>query len=334
MAFVKDRIKVGEAELIFSDEQMPLTMDETFVPIKNPDGTWKFLTTDLGKKPYYHKFIGTPENPFEKHEYFGIDFNGHCEEWPSGLWVWSTYKCEDGMLIGFTHRELFSRTDPFFRNYWLIGISVSYDNGDSWKYLGDILSNVANGSHGEKGNMGGCSMLAKDGYFTVYFNEFRKVGSSYISAARMEIDETIAAVREGKLPKSVKKYTGSGVWDTDPIEESGARIVPDIGCHIDSHGKGAFCRTLDRFLLCLMTGGNGKLVMFISEDGEHFGEHIIIDETGVTDLMQPYATFVSTDGDCTDDMREIGREFYIYYPRKSTKNYSYDELYRRKITIE
>ena len=85
----------------------------------------------------------------------------------------------------------------------------------------------------------------------------------------------------------------------------------------------------------MQTGGNGRLIMYISADGEHFDEHIIVD-TNEQRLMQPYSFFVSTDGDCSDDMNIIGKEFYIYYPRKGTGvgyDYDYDEFYRRKVTI-
>lgn len=333
MQEVKNRIHIGDAEFLIADADMPLTMDATFVPLKNPDGSFRFLTTDLGEKPYYHKFYGTPENPFGTHGCFHIDYNGHCDLWPSGLWVMSAYKCEDGMLIGFCHRELLSRTDPFFCNYFLTGLAVSYDNGDNWKYLGDVLSNPFNGSHKEVGNMGGCPLYVHDGYFHIYFNDHTKDGTMWISGARMKIDETIAAVREGKLP-TVFKYSGNGVWATDPIEGTGAPILPDIGFGVDSHGKGAYCKVLDRFLMLVQSGRNGKLVMFLSKDGEHFDEHVIIDEIEQNTFMQPYAFFISTDGDCSDDMNTIGREFYIYYPHKSLTNYPYDEYFRRKITIE
>ena len=57
--------------------------------------------------------------------------------------------------------------------------------------------------------------------------------------------------------------------------------------------------------------------------------------------MQPYSFFLSTDGDCSDDMHEIGKEVYIYYPRKGVLmgnptakyDYGYDDWYRVKVTI-
>lgn len=337
MSNITKRIKIGERELLCSDENMPLTLDGTFVPLKNADGTWNFLTCDLGKKPYFHKFIGTPENVFQKHGYYNMNFNGVCNMWPSGIWPWSAYKCDDGMIFCFCHRELLSRTDPFFCNFFLCGIAVSYDNGENWKYIGDILSTPKNGTNKEVGNMGGIPMYVKDDYIYVYFNDHNAEGTrKIISAARMSLSETIDAVKNEKLP-IVKKYSGNGVWNTDPINETGANILPEIGVQPDSHGKGVYCKPLDRFLMALQTHKEGKLVVYMTQDGEHFDEYFIADETGANDLMQPYSFFISADGDCTDDMREVGKEFYIYFPHKgcsSDKPYTYDEFYRRKITIE
>ena len=153
----------------------------------------------------------------------------------------------------------------------------------------------------------------------------------------MSLEETIAAVREEKLP-TVKKYSGTGRWETEPINEMGASILPIIeGIHNDSHSKGVYIKPLDRFLMTMQTGSVGKLVAYLSQDGEHFDDFIIIDENDEK-LMNPYSFFISTDGDCTDDMRECGKEFYVYFPRKGCgfddKKYPYDEYYRRKITIE
>ncbi len=93
---------------------------------------------------------------------------------------------------------------------------------------------------------------------------------------------------------------------------TGASILPDVGFRPDSHAKGVYCKPLDRYLLTMQTNAEARLILFIS-----------------------------TDGDCTDDMNVIGKEFYIYYPRKGVflgtsldkYDYGYDDLYRVKVTI-
>lgn len=337
MAKVIDRIHIGEPELVRSDADFgAYTLDGSFVPLRNQDGTYKFINTSFCEKPYYHKFIGTAENIFEKSELYEMDCNGYCDYWPAGVWIMSAYKYEDGMLVGFCHRELISRTDPGFGNCFFIGLAVSRDGGDSWKYLGDIASNVLNG--GElMANMGGCPLLVKDGYFYVYFNDFDAAWLPRVTAARMRIDETKACLMEEKLP-TVHKYTGSGIWMTDPMKCTGACILPDVGFHPDAHAKGVYCKALDRYLLTMQSNSESRLILYLSEDCEHFDEHMIIDVGEEGKWMQPYSFFMATDGDCSDDMNVVGGEFYIYYPRKGllendSEGYDHDDLYRRKVTI-
>lgn len=340
MSQVLNRIHISPPELVKSDAELgAYTLDATFVPIRNEDGTFCFINTSLSEKPYFHRFLGTPEDIFQQDLYYEMDYNGYCCDEPSGVWIMSAYKYDDGMLVGFCHRELINRTDPAFGNCFFIGLAVSYDGGKCWKYMGDIVSNVLNGGS-VMANMGGVPLLVKDGCFYVYFNDADRDRVLRISAARMGIEETKACLLEGKLPQ-VRKYTGSGVWKTDPMKCAGANILPDIGFQLDAHAKGVYCKALDRYLLTMQTNAQARLVLFISKDCEHFDEHIILDvaEEGVQ--MQPYSFFVATDGDCSDDMNVVGKEFYIYFPRKGTRirnpkeygDYGYDDLYRRKVTI-
>ena len=340
MSDILDRIHIGEAELVKTDAQLgEFTLDGSFVPLRQNDGTWHFLHTSFSEKPNYHRFVGTAEDIIQGDLLYDMDYNGYCCAEGSGVWIMSAYKYEDGFLVGFCHRELLHHTDPTFGNCFFIGLAVSYDDGGSWKYIGDIVSNVLNGG-AIKANMGGVPLLVKDGYFHVYFNDADRDGVQRISAARMKIDETKACLLEGKLPP-VFKYTGSGMWKTDPMKCAGASILPDVGFLPDAHAKGVYCKALDRYLLTMQTNAEARLLLFISKDCEHFDEHIILDvaEEGVQ--MQPYSFFMATDGDCSDDMNDIGSAFYIYYPRKGTRirdskeygDYGYDDLYRRKVTI-
>ncbi|MBQ4625106.1 MAG: hypothetical protein IJB51_11260 [Clostridia bacterium] len=338
MESVKHRIHIGEPELVRADADFDYTLDAQFVPIKNPDGSWKFLNTSLCEKPYFHKFIGDAENIYQKSELYEMDNNGFLDLWPAGVWVMSAYKFEDGLMAGFCHREMVSRTDPNFGNCFFMGLAVSQDNGESWKYLGDVCSNVLNGGS-FMANMGGCPLLVRDGYFYIYFNDADAQGLYRVSGARMKIDETHDALLAGKLP-TVKKYTGNGMWETDAMRGTGANILPQTGFQPDTHAKGTYCKALDRYMLTTQTNGQGKLLLFLSPDCEHFDEWLVVDDVGEENVfMQPYSFFMSIDGDCSDDMNVIGREFYIYYPHKGLEHgrgygYDHDDLYRRRVTID
>jgi len=341
MSNIFDRIHISPPELVKTDAQLgAFTLDGSFVPLRNPDGTYCFLHTSYSEKPNFHRFVGTPEDLFQNDILYEMDYNGYTHAEPSGVWIMSAYKYPDGMLVGFCHRELVSNTDPAFGNCFFIGLAVSHDDGRSWKYIGDIVSNVLNGGS-FKANMGGVPLLVKDGYFYVYFNDADRDMVQRISAARMKIDETKACLMEEKLPQ-VFKYTGSGIWKTDPMKCTGASILPDVGFRLDAHAKGVYCKALDMYLLTMQTNAEARLILFASKDCEHFDQHIILDTAEEGKEMQPYSFFISTDGDCSDDMNVVGKEFYIYYPRKGTLlgnptakyDYGYDDLYRVKVTID
>ncbi len=335
---VLSRVHLGEPELVRRDEDFDFTLDAPFVPLRNPDGTWRLLHTSFCEEPYYHSFTGTADNIFAESGLYEMDYNGYTSFRGSGVWVMSAYKFPDGMLAGFCHRELLHPTDPGFGNSFFIGLAVSRDGGHLWKYLGDIAGNAVNGRRYYP-NMGGCPLLVRDGWFYVYFNDYDAVGLCRVTAARMRVDETERALREDRLP-AVFKYTGSGVWESDPMQATGARILPDVGFHPDSHAKGVYCRPLERYLLTMQTNAEGRLLLFFSEDCQRFDEFLVLDEAEEGKWMQPYSFFLSADGDCSDDMNEVGGRFYVYYPKKGLLEhlpdafgYDHDDLYRRLITI-
>ncbi len=339
MSSVLDRITIGAPELYRRDGELDFTLDASFVPLRGPDGSWTFLQTTFCEEPYYHAFSGTPENVLETPGLYEMDYNGYTDYRGSGVWVMSAYRYPDGLLAGFCHRELLNHNDPAFGNCFFIGLALSRDNGKSWKYLGDVAGNVLNGKR-YLPNMGGCPLLVRDGWFYVYFNDYDLTGLQRVTAARMRVDETREALLAEKLP-AVFKYTGSGVWATDPMRETGARILPDVGFRPDAHAKGVYCRPLDRYLLTMQTNGEARLLLFFSRDCEHFDEYLVLDEAEEGKWMQPYSFFITADGDSSDDMNEVGSSFYVYYPRKGLLGnekdgvgYDHDDVYRRLITVK
>ncbi len=62
-------------------------------------------------------------------------------------------------------------------------------------------------------------------------------------------------------------------------------------------------------------------------------EQTTIDETDSNNYIQAYSSILRSRR-LANDGHEVGSDFYIYYPRKDwPNNYSYDELYRRRIVI-
>jgi hypothetical protein len=301
---LNERIHISEPELIYTDEQMRYTSDGSCGTVRQPDGKIDFWTTDLGALPYYRHFRGTTEDPFaEELPPFEWDYNGYKDTWPCGLWVQGLYQCDEQLLLGFVHREDIHKTDPEYKNNYHIGFGVSHDAGKHWKYPGDVCGNVAN-YRAKHANMGGVPFFAaKDGYFYFYFNDFDPEGKAHMSCARMPIQDTIEMIRRDELPISlVKKYTGNGIWDTDPMTGTAAPILPTVeGIHFDSHSDSAYCSALDQYLLLSQTGGCGKLAMFFSDDCEHWEGPMYLDEVEPKTFLQPYSTFVGLDDEASAD---------------------------------
>ena len=347
---MKDRIHFSAPEVVYPDEKMPFTMDGSCCKLRQADGSYHFWTTDLGVKPYYHRFHGTAEDPFAQEiEGFEWDYNGYKDEWPCGLWVQSMYRCDDGMLIGFVHREDLRHNDPDYLNNYHIGFGVSHDGGSHWKYLGDVCGSVCN-DRPVFPNMAGVPYVAgKDGYFYFFFNDFTPDMERYVSGARTPMKEAIEAIRRGEAPV-VKKYSGNGVWDTEPMHTPGAPLLPKLdGINEDSldrknydcHANAAYCSALDRYILVVQH--RYTVFMFLSEDGSHWEE-----EPLVVAEMQPntgycyYATIVGTDDEASADSSTVGHAFYIYFTHKphyrrvfrASSGYEHDRYCRVRVTVE
>lgn len=332
-------LKMGKIEQVRTDEQMPFTFDSSLGTLRMPDGSIRFFETDLGTKPYYFLYRGTPEDPLAEREgTFEIDYNGYADNWPSGIWVMGIVE-HAGIWIGVCHREHFlhfGEENPNARVFnFYIGFAISQDAGLHWKYIGDVCSNVKNNC-GIEPNMGGCPTLKVGKWLQFFFNDYQRSGKRYISSARCDLDECAAALKKGILPR-VFKYTRDNQFNTDAQLGVGTMIIPESDTPgYDAHSNAAYCAPLKKYLITVQTHGLGKLLMYQSDDAVHWEQPIVVQQVEPGSIMQPYSTFVaiSTD-DSTDDMTTVGREFYLYWPLKGTGNsYDHDTWYRRKFTVE
>lgn len=355
---IKDRIHISGPELVYKDEELGYTVDGSCCTLRGADGTIDFWTTDLGKKPPYFHFRGTAENPFaEKLEPFEWDYNNYKEVIPCGLWVQSFYQCEDGMLVGFTHREDLNRDDPDYPQNYHLGFSVSHDGGQHWKYLGDVLGSICNyiskrRTAGRFPNLGGVPFIAaKDGYFYFYFNEYTPKYERYVSAARLPMKEAIEMIRRGEVPAElVKKYSGNGVWDTEPMFGTGANILPEncpdihfheeVGYKYDCHADAAYCSALDKYILVVQSAR--QVILFFSDDCENWDEHIVLATAEPYKGLYFYSTIVGLDNEASDDFSTVGHDFYVYFTHKpgflrlpgNYGDYQTDMFYRCRVTID
>lgn len=354
----KDRIHISAPELVYKDEELNYTVDGSCGTLRGADGKIDFWTTDLGRLPYYRHFRGTAEDPFaEELQPFEWDYNNYKQTWPCGLWVQSFYRCEDGLLIGFTHREDISREDPDYPQNYHLGFSVSRDGGQHWKYLGDVCGTICNyisknRCGGRWPNMGGVPFFAaKDGYFYFYFNEFTPDYERYVSGARVPMKEAIEMIRRDELPAAlVKKYSGNGVWDTEPMYGTAARMLPEdcpdikfieaIGYKYDCHADAAYCSAIDKYILVIQSAR--QVILFFSDDCAHWDDHLVLVNAEPDAGLCYYSTIVGLDDEASDDFSTVGHDFYVYYTHKigmrrlpeDYGDYETDLFYRCRVTID
>jgi hypothetical protein len=272
------------------------------------------------------KWCGTLADPFRtavwhsgyKYGLDGIrdrwDWNGHRGPynppfpypWPNNL-----YKCNDGSLIGFVHVETAGATDAVnckFRT----GLAYSVDQGDHWKYLGDILRTQQDGFH----NMGGLPYIVVGERLYVYFNDYPRSGGEVEAVARAKISDVLAAAKRGTVC-TWKKYA-SGQWNEDGLTGAGSNIFP-----WDSHADAAYCRPYGKYL---RTGWNGgTLYLLSSTDGINWGDQKVL-YSALGEV--PYSFFAGLDGG-SDDCSEVGNAFSIYFPNRDT-----GQVYRIPVTVQ
>jgi hypothetical protein len=331
------KIRIGQLTQIYKDSQLPFTMDASWGTLKNADGTITFFETAMGKSPYYYRYTGTFDNPLKTAlTPFVIDYNGYNKVWPSGCWIDSFYKVSDTMLIGITHREdLYPQNgNQYGKDYYYIGVSVSKDNGKTWKYLGDVISVKGNLSQNPKdgSNVAGCPILVVGDYLYLYYDETNDAqATSALSVARAKISDLVDAVGKGTVTPFFKYYNGG--WNQPGINGYASCIIPDYQFGYDFHSDAVYCKALGKYLITVQTSGLNKLLLYQSTDGVNWESNpITLDHAD--GFMFPYSSFVGFGDQGNDDGTVVEKEFYIYICRKKLANYNYDEIYYRKVTIE
>jgi len=329
------KITLGPLKQIYSDLQMPYTMDCSWATLKNADGSMTFYETAMGKFPYYFRHTGPYNDPLKTQlDKFNWDYNGYNHIWPSGCWLDNIYKVSKDTLVGFVHREDLagSNNNKYGTSYFYIGLARSFDGGTNWKYLGDVLGTIGNTStSGVTPNIAGVPLLIVDNYFYLYFDE-KSINNDWLglSVGRAKINDVLNAIRIDTVSPFVKYNSGS--WSENGITGTGSNIVPDYQPLYDFHSDAVYCKSLGKYLITVQTHSFNKLYLYQSTDGVNWGEQITLDYSPGN--MQPYSSFAGFDSETSDDCNTVGSEFYIYIDRKSLVNYDNDEMYYRKVTIK
>ncbi len=111
----------------------------------------EFYTWTNNGEGSFRKYKGTVANPLATEVWPGSnldarwDFTGITPDYGTPLpkvpkyrpWLGNIYKVDTNTLIGFVHIETGYWRDEDYR--FRIGIAISRDAGEHWKYLGDVL---------------------------------------------------------------------------------------------------------------------------------------------------------------------------------------------------
>jgi hypothetical protein len=314
------QLVIEKPEIILTEAQMPYTMDGSWAPLRRSDGRMVFFATALAKKPYYFRYSGTMENPWEKEEEpFIWDFSGHNDQWPSGLWLMNIITVRNGSLIGMVHREDIRPDRPAT---FSIGLAKSTDGGSHWKFLGDVIAPKT-----PTANIGGAPCLIVGKWLYLYFNER---GLNRLCVARASLEEVITAAVRDTVPR-FKKYSG-GQWNEDGLTGTGENIIPGALESWDFHSDAAYCRPLGKAMITVQTHHQSQLLLFTSNDGLNWSDKVVLDEA--PDHFQPYSSIIGFDPESAADCHEVGKKFYIYFTRKKLANYDDDTICRIKCSVQ
>jgi len=333
-------IKIGEAELIYTEDEIPIRYDGSMSTIKKDANSMYFfhsfgcrLKAESGRRSRHSWHYGPPMDPLKVHHFSKQDdefwdYNGYYEGLEEeGIWILGIYKRDNGDLLGITHSEVRDFPGTKEDQVFSIGLGYSTDNGESWTYCGEIVR--AADPHT---NVGGGAYIIKDDYLYVYYNDVDLVEKvRRPSVARSKLSQVLEDASSHKVGKWYKYRDGK--WDTPGLSDiSGTGVIPMVYGAEDLHSDATFCTALDKYLLTVQTHGANRLLLFSSSDGVNWTQEAVVDIAAEGE-MQPYSSFVDFDGP-SDDCSKVDGNFYIYYPRKRLDDHEYDYMYRRQVNIE
>ncbi|RQP19895.1 MAG: LamG domain-containing protein [Parapedobacter sp.] len=274
------------------------------------DGTRYWMHSDAWGE-YHQKTSGSADNPlatpvFNKNrsELFvnNDDINGKP-------WIMSLYHDSFGGLLAFLHMEFVSAGGS--DNKGRISLAYSTDNGDTFRYLGEIISPYEDPDL-EGGFLQGAPYFVKDDYFYCYYNEH---GTTNV--ARAPVADVITAARAGNISPWMKYYNGgfseAGLGgNRSPIVATHGDNVPGI-----SHTNAAYS-TYDGLYYLVMTsmnwfGEETYVRLWQSADGITWRLYKVLANEATTAYPEnsgwQYATIVDEEG---EENATVGQRFFVY----------------------
>jgi hypothetical protein len=311
---------LGPSERLYTNFSTNTTSDFSSPVLKDPANPSEVFTWTSNGQYAFAKFRGPLHDPQRTKIWSGYSGRWNFTGFPSNYrpWLGNIYKHTDGTLIGFVHIETAVYTDPNceFRQ----GIAISTDNGDHWRYCGDVIKSQV--EEAGQQNLGGCAVVKVGDYFYQYFNEYETGFFRKPAVARALIADVVAAAKNHTVTPWVKYYNGQ--WNRNALTEAGSSVLPYPSERRDVHGDAVYCKPLGKYLMVAYeqlgydystppypaSDARKGIYLYTSTDAVNWGpgQHVFVSPPG-GDACYPY--FGGITG-ASDDNLEVGSEFYIY----------------------
>ena len=315
--------ELGPIELIRAADKMPFWYDAEFARLRRNDTEFDFWTTNGSGKPPQWKLHGNLDDPLQtvdwtKEHLELTDYAGFTDR--ARFWLGKFYQINDTELISISHTEITDNpTQPWLKCRFADSILYSSDRGESWRFCGEAIKPK---DDSYEHNIGGFPYIVLGDFFYVYFNEWYNGKALGCSVARAKIDDVVQTVRKGTVTHWVKYRDGQ--WNEDGLTGLASPLIPNSDTHHDAH----YNKALGRYI---MTSHHNDHILRLhtSVDGIQWDDDVVIVDYSKTEFRPDLSWHVGFGG--TDDCRELGSEFYVYWSKHTWKAYA--PMYRRKVTV-
>jgi len=243
------------------------------------------------------------------------------------LWFVDTYWPSPGVtaeVLAFIHEEHVGNTGMVPENTFgktRIGLAWSNDGGETWKYLGRIISPFGDP---QPFNIQGAPYIVKDGYFHVYYID-QVSGTEGIGVARASVDSVIAAARAGNVGTNLWSKYYNGGWTEPGLGGRSAFPTSQLGV---THSQAVHSSYTGKYYMPLTfmswpngTGGryNASVKLYESIDGLSWSPSaVLVDEWGGSQLESGGYMCCSLVDTYGTPNHEVGQNFYVYCHKHST----------------
>lgn len=266
---------------------------------------------------YHQKMTGPVDNPlqtkvFEKNRSAFFSNNSEINGKP---WVMSVYKDSLGGLLAFLHMEFVTAGGS--DNKGRIALAYSTNNGDTFKYLGEIIAPYGDPDM-TGGFLQGAPYLVKDGYFYCYYNE------ANTNVARASVAEVITAARNDTTSPWKKYYNGT--FTEDGMFGNRSAIMASHGGAVEGicHTQAAYSTYDNKYYLVMTSmnwaGINTYVKLWQSADGINWRLYKVL-------ANQPAAGYPANSGwqyasiiaDGLGDNAVVGQRFHVICGNRPTE---------------